>query len=310
MKVILSGNTLLWYQKWQNAILLGLLTIGTYGVPIYTFSVILNSMRDIEGWSVSTLAGIYASSLLVAGGIAPFAGRFLDNRSPRIILASGLIVGTFFILIASISSSQIYFFVFWVIGAGILGGTTHYNVTMPILAKIYDPTNRTKAYVILTIIGAMSGPCFVPLAGVLTENYGWRATVQLLLPVMILFALPAIYGLRNKLPTPNKGKNPELPQSTKKLLKSPQVLLTMSIVTLAGLVSSSLILHQVAMIQATGLTLGTAAFLGGLRSFSQIPGRLTLSPLVSKIGISKSLYTLYIVSLAGIGTLYFAGPLV
>ena len=185
MKVILSGNTLLWYQKWQNAILLGLLTIGTYGVPIYTFSVILNSMRDIEGWSVSTLAGIYASSLLVAGGIAPFAGRFLDNRSPRIILASGLIVGTFFILIASISSSQIYFFVFWVIGAGILGGTTHYNVTMPILAKIYDPTNRTKAYVILTIIGAMSGPCFVPLAGVLTENYGWRATVQLLLPVMI-----------------------------------------------------------------------------------------------------------------------------
>ncbi|MFL2646404.1 MAG: MFS transporter [Dehalococcoidia bacterium] len=310
MKVILSGNTLLWYQKWQNAILLGLLTIGTYGVPIYTFSVILNSMRDIEGWSVSTLAGIYASSLLVAGGIAPFAGRFLDNRSPRIILASGLIVGTFFILIASISSSQIYFFAFWVIGAGILGGTTHYNVTMPILAKIYDPTNRTKAYVILTIIGAMSGPCFVPLAGVLTENYGWRATVQLLLPVMILFALPAIYGLRSKLPTPNKGKNPELPQSTKKLLKSPQVLLTMSIVTLAGLVSSSLILHQVAMIQATGLTLGTAAFLGGLRSFSQIPGRLTLSPLVEKFGISKSLYTLYIVSLAGLGTLYFAGPLV
>ena len=115
---------------------------------------------------------------------------------------------------------------------------------------------------------------------------------------------------RLKLPTPNKGKNPELPQSTKKLLKSPQVLLTMSIVTLAGLVSSSLILHQVAMIQATGLTLGTAAFLGGLRSFSQIPGRLTLSPLVEKFGISKSLYILYIVSLAGLGTLYFAGPLV
>ena len=99
MKVILSGNIFLWYQKWQNAILLGLLTIGTYGVPIYTFSVILNSMRDIEGWSVSTLAGIYASSLLVAGGIAPFAGRFLDNRSPRIILASGLcplLLGCFF----------------------------------------------------------------------------------------------------------------------------------------------------------------------------------------------------------------------
>ena len=84
----------------------------------------------------------------------------------------------------------------------------------------------------------------------------------------------------------------------------------MSIVTLAGLVSSSLILHQVAMIQSTGVTLGIAAFLGGLRSFSQIPGRLSLSLLVEKFGVEKSLYILYIVSLVGLTTLYFAGPLI
>tara|TARA_A100001037_G_C15010503_1_gene571455 strand:- start:79 stop:957 length:879 start_codon:yes stop_codon:yes gene_type:complete len=197
-----------------------------------------------------------------------------------------------------------------VLGAGILGGTTHYNVTMPILAKTYDSSDRTKAYVILTIVGAMSGPFFVPLAGILTENYGWRSTVQLLIPIMILFALPAIYGLRKKLPNHNYQQKNNSIQSTTKLLKTPQVLLTMSIVTLAGLVSSSLILHQVAMIQSTGVTLGIAAFLGGLRSFSQIPGRLSLSLLVEKFGVEKSLYILYIVSLVGLTTLYFAGPLI
>jgi len=310
MGIILNDSVILWYRRWKDAILLGLLTIGTYGVPIYTFSVILNSMRDTEDWSVTTLAGTYATSILIAGAIAPFAGRFLDSRSPRTILAFGLTTGTFFIFIASISSSQVYFFTFWVLGAGIIGGTTHYNVTMPILAKVYDSIHRTKAYVILTIIGAMSGPCFVPLAGVITENYGWRATIQLLIPLMILFSLPAICGLRKQLPNLNTSKNPSSVQSISKILKSPQVLLTMSIVTLAGLVSSSLILHQVAMIHATGITLGTAAFLGGLRSFSQIPGRITLTPLVSKFGINNSLYILYIISLVGLLILYFAGPLV
>ncbi|MBT5773412.1 MAG: hypothetical protein HOH95_03445, partial [Dehalococcoidia bacterium] len=119
-----------WGGRWRDAILLGLLTIGAYGVPLYTLGVLLTPIRDAEGWSLGLLGAAYSAGLLVAGGLAPLIGRALDRTEPRNILAPGLVVGSVLIVAASYAEAQPLFLATWALGAGVVGGSMQYNVTM------------------------------------------------------------------------------------------------------------------------------------------------------------------------------------
>ena len=267
-----------WFSRWRDAVLLGLLTIGAYGVPLYTLGVLLTPIRDAEDWSLGALAGAYGAGLLVAGGLAPLVGRALDRMEPRSILAPGLAVGSLLILGASYAEAQPLFLATWALGAGVIGASMQYNVTMPVTARLYPPERRPAAYSALTLVGAVSSPIFFPLAGWLAEEWGWRTALRGLTVLMIACSVPAIVVVRRRFDIEREpGADGRESQSVWQILRSPVVFLTLGMVAVSGLTASSLILHQVPLIEATGLSLGAAAALGGMRGFLQIPGRLILS---------------------------------
>jgi MFS family permease len=57
---------------------------------------------------------------------------------------------------------------------------------------------------------------------------------------------------------------------------------------LSGLANSAVLLNQVAVLEATGLSLAVASGFAGARGAFQIPGRLLLSPLTSRFGVRLS----------------------
>jgi hypothetical protein len=67
-------------------------------------------------------------------------------------------------------------------------------------------------------------------------------------------------------------------------LRDPPVYRALVVIALAGLAVSGLLLHQVAAMQAAGLSLALASALAGARGAFQIPGRLLLTPLTSRLG--------------------------
>lgn len=299
-----------WLNRWRDAVLLGLLTIGAYGVPLYTLGVLLTPIRDAEGWSLGALGGAYGAGLLVAGVLAPLIGRALDRMEPRKIMAPGLVVGSVLILAASYADAQPLFLVTWALGAGVIGGSMQYNVTMPVTARLYPAEQRPAAYSVLTLVGAFSSPIFFPLAGALAGEWGWRAALRVLTVLMIVCCLPAIVVVRRRFDVDTgKRESKRAGASVWQIVRSPEVFLTLSMVSLSGLAASSLIFHQVPLMEATGLSLGVAAALGGMRGFLQIPGRLILSPMVARVGIPGALSGAYLIALGGLLAIFFAGPM-
>lgn len=300
-----------WFSRWRDAVLLGLLTIGAYGVPLYTLGVLLTPIRETEDWSLGALAGAYAAGLLVAGGLAPLIGRALDRLEPRNILGPGLVVGSALIFAASYANALPLFLGTWALGAGVIGASMQYNVTMPVTARLYPAERRPAAYSALTLVGAVSSPIFFPLAGALAGEWGWRAALRVLTVLMIACSVPAILVVRRRFDVESPAEaDHRAHQSVWQVLRSPVVFLTLGMVAVSGLTSSSLILHQVPLIEATGLSLGAAAVLGGMRGFLQIPGRLILSPMVARVGIPGALSGTYLLALGGLLAIFFAGPAV
>jgi MFS family permease len=298
-----------WLNRWRDAVLLGLLTIGAYGVPLYTLGVLLTPIRDAEDWSLGALAGAYGAGLLVAGGLAPLIGRALDRTEPRNILAPGLVGGSALILAASYADAQPLFLTTWAFGAGVIGASMQYNVTMPVTARLYPAERRAAAYATLTLVGAVSSPIFFPLAGWLAEEWGWRTALRALTVLMIACSVPAIVVVRRRFDVePPPGADHRASLTMWQVLRSPVVFLTLGMVAVSGLTASSLILHQVPLIEATGLSLGAAAALGGMRGFLQIPGRLILSPMVKRVGIPGALSGTYLLALGGLLAIFLAGP--
>jgi len=75
----------------------------------------------------------------------------------------------------------------------------------------------------------------------------------------------------------------------RRLLAQPAIARTLVLFAVAGFANSAVLLHQVGAMQAAGLTLAAASGFAGARGFFQIPGRLLLSPVVARFGISGSI---------------------
>ena len=153
--------------------LLGWTTIGAYGAVCYSFGVLLQPIRDATGWSTSALTAGFSMSVLVGGVGAVLAGRGLDRIGARPVLVVSLAVGCAGLLAASYATETWQFIAAWAIGAGAVASGLYYHVTMAVTARLF-PEQRAAVFSVLTLLGALAGPIFYPLAGWLVESVDWR----------------------------------------------------------------------------------------------------------------------------------------
>jgi predicted MFS family arabinose efflux permease len=279
---------------WTCVLLLGLTTIGAYGVAYYAIGALIPAISKDTGWSSGTLASAFSLALLLQGGVALGLGRLFDRCGSVPVLAISLVVGAAFLLMASLAQAPWQFVLTWTLGAGAIGGGLYYNVTMPALARLF-PSRRATAFSGLTLLGALASPIFYPLAAVLMDSMGWRSTLQVLVLVLVCCVSPAIFLVRappGAQTVDRRGRT----QSLASTLREPAIARALLLVAVASFANAAVLLHQVSIIEATGLSLTAASSYAGLRGAFQLPGRVLLSPLVRAAGVRGLLAGCYVLS--------------
>jgi MFS family permease len=279
-----------WIALWWPAVLLGLATIGSYGTVQYSIGVLIPAIHSESGWSTAALSAGFSLATLGQGFVALMSGRLLDSRGSRPVLLPALAAGAALLLLASIAKEAWQFVVCWGVGGAAIGGGLFYNVTMPVTARLYRD-RRVTAFQVLTLLGALASPIFYPVAGLMIDAWGWRGALRGLLGLTAMCVAPAALFVRSQ-PSPSSaatGGSAEV----RRALRQPVVWRALLMFGLAAMANSALLLHQVAAMRAAGLSLAAASGYAGARGAFQIPGRLVLTPLTSKLGVRGALALCY-----------------
>lgn len=271
---------------WWPAILLGLATIGAYGTAFYAIGVLLPVITEATGWRSSLLAGGFSLGVLGQGGVALLCGYTFDRFGSRSVLLPALAIGAGLLLLASLARQPWQFMVAWGLGGAAIGGGLYYNITMPVTARLY-PERRAAAFSVLTLLGALASPIFYPLAAWFIELWGWRGGLQALTGLTVLCVAPAAILIRA--PAAARPATGVRHAGLGAALRTPAVHRALLVFGVAGLANSAIILHQVGALEAAGLSLGAASGFAGARGAFQAPGRLFLTPLVSRFGVRGSI---------------------
>lgn len=272
---------------WLPVTLLGLATIGAYGISQYAIGTLLPAIAAREQWSSGTLAGGYAVGILLQGPVALLAGREFDRRGSRRVLLPACLFGCILLLVASTAPNAWVFVACWALGSAAIGGGLYYSMTMPATVRLY-PSRRAQALSVLTLIGALAAPLFSPLAAVLVDVFGWRAAIRVLVLVAAVCILPAARFIDAPPGTSGAGASSSR-AGWSEALRSSTVRWVLLVTAVGGMANHALLLHQVGALQAAGLSLAAASSFAGARGGFQILGRLVLAPLTARLGIRVAL---------------------
>ncbi len=310
-----------WILDWRPAVLLGVLTIGSYGLVLYGFGIIVGPIQDEEGWASGPANAAFMASYLLGAALSIVSGRVLDGIGPRPVMLVGLVAGTGFLVAASFAGGIELFIALWALGGAITIAGLFYNVTMPIAARLY-PQRQVQAMTVLVTTGGFSSVVFLPLTGLLTDELGWRWAVRILLALAAALALPALATVRALPPIPEAAAAPDnapgnmqgnAPRAgfsnVRDALGSAEVLVMLAMVAVSSFGLGALLNHFVPAATAAGLSLTASGVLTGLRGFLSIPGRALIGPMASLLGLRPALGLAYAVMLLGTLALLAAGPL-
>ena len=169
------------------AALFSVVGLALYGLPFY-----YDFMVREFGWSPTLVTSGNAISKLVVGPIFGFAaGSIVDRFGPRRLMMAGIVMaGGALIGLGAVSALWMFYF-FYVFNAlgYVCGGPLPNQV---LLSQWFDKT-RGKAMGI-AYLGIGIGGALVPLlAHRLTEQFGWRGSLQALGVLIIVIALPFAY---------------------------------------------------------------------------------------------------------------------
>ena len=212
------------------------------------------------------------------------------------------------------------FYLLWSGGMGLAMALTLYPVTFTVVANWFV-RKRGKALAILTLVGGLSSPICIPLAGTLVAHIGWRATLVVLALAQLGIALPLHAFLLRRHPEDlglSPDGEPALPEQAKaplpgatlsEALRRPVFWVLTASLSLVMLGSTVVFVHQVAFLIGRGYDAVLAATLSGMLGLVSLPGRYVLNVLSSRISAQKLLTLSVVAQAAGIVVLVLASSL-
>jgi sugar phosphate permease len=172
------------------AALFSVVGLSLYGLPLYYDFMV----REL-GWSRTMVTSGNAISKLIVGPLFGFAaGWIVDRFGPRRLMMAGIVMaGGALVGLGAVSVAwSFYFFYFFNALGYVCGGPLPSQV---LLSRWFDRT-RGKAMGI-AYLGIGVGGAIVPLlAKWMTDEFGWRGSLQALGLLIVLIALPLAYFVR------------------------------------------------------------------------------------------------------------------
>lgn len=325
------------YYGWALVVALGISTIIAYGTTEYLFGVLVVPMCRELGWDRASLSGAYSLMLLFAGLLGVPIGRVVDRRGARLAMAVGSALAGLCLLGLSAIHSLWQFYLLWSGGLGAATALIFYPVTFTVVANWFM-RRRGEALAVLTLLGGLASPIFIPLAGTLVPSVGWRETLVMMALAQLGLALPLNAILLRRRPEdlglrPDGDRAPQpppLPQScvrhehkeslTAEAARSSLPGLTLhaavrrvpfwtltAAYALAALATNVLLVHTVPYLIGRGYGVQLAAGLAGAVGLASLPGRYALNRWSDRAGVGPQRLLCLCLALQTIGVLLLLG---
>jgi MFS family permease len=304
------------YRGWAIVWALATTTVVSYGTTQYIFGVLVVPMEHELGWSRALISGAFSLALVTSGLLGVPVGRFVDRHGARWLMTLGSLLGGAGLIAASQVREPWQLYVLW---SGVVAASmalTFYPVTFTVVTNWFT-RRRGSALALLTLIGGLASPIFIPLAGVLVQRLGWRPTLVIFGVLQLLVALP-IHALLVRRHPEDLGLLPD--GETSETAAKPSVagaglgaavrslpFWTLTVSSALGLLAQSVLLgHQVAYLIGRGFDPVFAASLAGVIGLASLPGRYLLNRLSERLSPKALLAACYAAEAAGVGLLALA----
>jgi MFS family permease len=222
------------------------------------------------------VVGGLSLGLLIAGLVSPWVGRAIARRGGRPVLAvsAGLLAAGLFAL--ALAHSLPGFLTAWLL-VGLGMGAGLYDPAFATLGRLYGHRGRS-AITTLTLFGGFASTVCWPLSAFLDAHFGWRGACLVYAGFQLAVALPAyLFVLPREAPRPaspfGSGALP-MPGVTSRDSRGGSLFLVLAAtITLSSVISTTMSVHLLSVLQAQGLTLAAAVGLGALVGPSQVAAR-------------------------------------
>jgi MFS family permease len=307
------------FYGWYLVAGLGLTTIVSYGVTQYLFAVLVVPIQRDMGWSRAAISGAYALSYLVLGLLGVPIGRVVDRYGARGLMTAGSILGAACLFGLAGMTSLWQFYLLWAGGLGLAMAMTLYNVSFTVVANFFV-RRRGQAMALLTVVGGLSSPIYIPLAGWLVARFGWRTALDLLAVTVLLVALPVHFLIVRRRPEdlglhPDGGLVDPVQAATEpgghhlgEALAGPVFWLLTAAAGMTSLAYSVILAHGVAFLEGHGYEAVVAAGVLGLVGLASLPGRFLFNIASDRLGPQGLLALCTVLQGAGVALLVLAGP--
>jgi len=286
-------------------LLLGLVTIAAYGAWYYAFGILLDPILAETGWSETWVATSYSLSVASGSLLAIPAGRLIDRAGSRPAFLGAAVLSTVGLLAASTATQLPLFVAGAVIGGGSLQAFAFYHVTQTTAVRA-APEAPARAIALLTIYGAFSSTIYLPLTAALVAAFGWRVALRILVLTTALVLVVAVMVVKERDRVP--GARPKLDFAA--TFGEPAARQFVVATGLVGLGIGSVLVYQVPLMTGAGLSVGTAAWIAGVRGAAQVTGRIPLPWILARLGGRSAVRLAFAAVTIGVVVLAFAGNIV
>jgi MFS family permease len=307
------------FYGWYLVVGLGVTTIVSYGISQYLFGVLVVPIQDDLHWSRATISGAFSLGLVLSGFLGLGVGRLVDRYGARTLMSAGSVLGALSLFLLSRVTEVWQFYLLW---AGLLGvamALTLYSVTFVVIANWFQ-RRRGTAMGVLTVLGGLSSPIYIPLAGVLVAQLGWRKALLVLGASALVIALPIHAILLRRRPEdigllPDGDSMPEghdpgsIPgRRLREASRRPAFWTLMTAGALSTAAYSVLLAHVVAYLIGRGYHPVVAAGVLGLAGLASLPGRFVFNIVSDRFGPQRLLGLCLLFQGLSVFILMAAGP--
>lgn len=201
-----------------------LVTAGAVGAP----GVLIGPLQSEFGWATADISSSFAIRLMLFGLMGPFAAAFMNRFGiRRVAIVALALIGAG--MLGSFYMTKLWHLVLlWGVVVGFGTGLTAMVLGATVATRWFS-TRRGLVMGLLTASTATGQLVFLPLLAGLTETFGWRSALGLVLGMILLAAIAVLALMRDRpsdigllpygasAPTPN----PAHPTTFRAMLASP-----------------------------------------------------------------------------------------
>ncbi|HSR16200.1 MAG TPA: MFS transporter [Gemmatimonadales bacterium] len=269
-----------WRWSWILALSGGVAV--AFGSMFYAMSVLLTEEAAGGRFSTTALSLAYGGFVLAGGGSAYWIGKQADRRGVRPLIVLGFALGSAGLVAFGRATEP------WQVVAaswlllGPAGGLTFYEPAFVAVDQWFGARHRARALAVLTVVGGLAGPIFLPGTEALVGALGWRDTTLVLAAAMALAGLVAAMLLPRVRPHRTDEALPAPPSP--RLGRDRRFVLFTAAMALSFGAFQTVFFHRIAAFEEAGFAVASVTAWAAVSSLLSFPGRYVGPYLAERLG--------------------------